>query len=61
MVIRYWRRSWPLNRSVRSLSLMSAVSAGGGSYASYLRIKGETERDIIALRAARTPSLSTRL
>ncbi|WP_308824538.1 hypothetical protein [Sodalis praecaptivus] len=30
------------------------MGASVGSYASYLRIKGETERDIIALRAAQT-------
>ncbi|AHF78595.1 NAD-dependent epimerase/dehydratase, male-sterility like protein [Sodalis praecaptivus] len=43
-----------LEQGARSLSLVSAVGASVGSYASYLRIKGETERDIIALRAAQT-------
>lgn len=43
-----------LEQGARSLSLVSAVGASVGSYAFYLRIKGETERDIVAQRAARS-------
>lgn len=43
-----------LEHGARSISLVSSMGASVSAYASYLRMKGETERDIIALHAART-------